>query len=62
MLIVSSNKNTGDNMSITVRSSSFPTDGWRLRAHDLFIVSVFGMWSAILGLSPVLAFYALVSN
>jgi hypothetical protein len=49
-------------MSITVRTSTRPTDGWRLRAQDLFIVSVFGMWSALLGLSPVLAFYALVSN
>jgi hypothetical protein len=49
-------------MSITVRTSTHPTDGWRLRVQDLFIVSVFGMWSALLGLSPVLAFYALVSN
>jgi hypothetical protein len=46
-------------MSITVRTSRSANDGWRLRAHDLFIVSVFGMWSAVLGLSPVLAFYAL---
>ena len=49
-------------MSIAVRTSRSVSGGWRLRAHDLFIVSVFGMWSAILGLSPVLAFYALVSN
>jgi hypothetical protein len=49
-------------MSITIRTSRLPTNDWRLRAHDLFIVSVFGMWSAVLGLSPVLAFYALVSN
>jgi hypothetical protein len=49
-------------MSIIVRTSPHPTDGWRLRAQDLIIVSVFGIWSALLGLSPVLAFYALVSN
>jgi hypothetical protein len=59
MLIVSNNKNRGETMSITIRTGMHPTGGWRLRVQDLFIVSVFGIWSAVLGLSPVLAFYAL---
>jgi hypothetical protein len=52
----------GEIMGITVSTTKSSTNRWSLHAHDLCIVSAFGIWSAILGLSPVLVFYAFVPN
>ena len=42
-----------------VRAIRLSTNPWLLGAQDLLIVAVFGMWSIILGMSPVLAYHAL---
>ena len=41
-------------MSNNVKAARLMTNRWSCGAHDLMIVSVFGMWSAILGFSPIL--------
>jgi hypothetical protein len=30
--------------------------------HDFLLVSSFGLWAAVLGLSPVIVFHALMAN
>jgi hypothetical protein len=32
------------------------------RIHDLLLVSSFGLWAVLLGLSPVLAFHMLMAS
>jgi hypothetical protein len=32
------------------------------KLHDLLLVSSFGLWAAVLGLSPVLAFHMLMAS
>ena len=38
----------------------YPTCPRALRMQDLLLVSSFGLWAAVLGLSPVLAFHMLM--
>lgn len=49
-------------MSVKVRAAKFPITQWSFRLQDLYIVSAFAMWSAILGLSPILVMRALASH
>lgn len=42
-------------------STKYPISRWALRTQDVLMVSAFGMWAAVLGLSPVLLFHALVN-
>jgi hypothetical protein len=46
-------------MPNSVRATRLATNPWSLGPQDLLIVSAFGIWSVILGLSPVLAYHAL---
>jgi hypothetical protein len=48
-------------MKHAVRTGTLATNRWSFGAQDLLIVSAFGMWSAVLGLSP-LVLRALVLN
>jgi hypothetical protein len=41
-------------VSTAVRAARLETNRWSLGAQDLLIVSAFAMWSAVLGLSPLL--------
>ena len=38
----------------------YPTCPRALRMQDFLLVSSFGLWAAVLGLSPVLAFHMLM--
>jgi hypothetical protein len=49
-------------MRTRVRATRLDTNPWSLGAQDLLMVSAFGIWSVILGLSPVLVFHAWVWN
>jgi hypothetical protein len=49
-------------MRTRVRATGLEANPWSLGAKDLLIVSAFGIWSVILGLSPVLIFHAWVWN
>ncbi|HEX5232544.1 MAG TPA: hypothetical protein VFW56_09935 [Bradyrhizobium sp.] len=40
----------------------YPVCERALRKQDLLLVSSFGLWAAVLGLSPVLAFHLLVGS
>ena len=40
----------------------YPTCPRALRMQDCLLVSSFGLWAAVLGLSPVLAFHALIGS
>jgi hypothetical protein len=42
-------------------SPRYPINRWALRAQDVLMVSAFGIWSVVLGLSPILIFHALAS-
>ena len=48
---------------MTTQSSTtrYPTCARAQRMQDVLLVSSFGLWAAILGLSPVLAFRLLMS-
>lgn len=37
----------------------YPSSEWAQRKQDLLLVSAFGLWAVLLGLSPVLAFHLL---
>ena len=43
----------------TIRTK-YPYSERAERIHDLLLVSSFGLWAALLGLSPVLAFHMLM--
>ncbi|WP_291866634.1 hypothetical protein [Bradyrhizobium sp.] len=45
----------------TIQNVRYPTCERSQRMQDVLLVSSFGLWAAILGLSPVLAFRLLVS-
>lgn len=45
----------------SMQNSKFPTCERAQRMQDVLLVSSFGLWAAILGLSPVLAFRLLMS-
>ena len=45
----------------SIGNASYPTCARARRMQDVLLVSSFGLWAAILGLSPVLAFRLLMS-
>jgi hypothetical protein len=45
----------------SIQNARYPTCERVQRMQDILLVSSFGLWAAILGLSPVLAFRLLVS-
>jgi hypothetical protein len=40
----------------------YPVSGRAQKIQDFLLVSSFGLWAALLGLSPVLAFHLLIGN
>ena len=46
----------------TIQNTSYPTCGRAQRMQDFLLVSSFGLWAALLGLSPVLAFHMLLGS
>jgi hypothetical protein len=50
------------NMRNNANTAGLMANRWSLAPRDLLIVSVFGMWSAVLGLSPILLLRALAIN
>jgi hypothetical protein len=49
-------------MSSKIQIARLMANRWSFGARDLLIVSAFGLWSAILGLSPILLLRALAVN
>ena len=45
----------------SIQDARYPTCARARRMQDILLVSSFGLWAAILGLSPVLAFRLLMS-
>jgi hypothetical protein len=46
----------------TIQNKKYPACERAQRMHDVFLVSSFGIWAAVLGLSPVLAFHMLMGS
>jgi hypothetical protein len=46
----------------TSQNSKYPICERAQRRQDLLLVSCFGLWAAVLGLSPVLAFHLLMGS
>ena len=46
----------------TIQNSRYPTCVRAQRIQDVLLVSSFGLWAAVLGLSPVLAFRLLFGS
>jgi hypothetical protein len=46
----------------TIRSARYPVSGHARRMQDFLLVSSFGLWAVLLGLSPVLAFRLLAGH
>jgi hypothetical protein len=44
-----------------IHDKRYPNSAWAERMQDLLLVSSFGLWAALLGLSPVLAFHLLMA-
>ncbi|MEO6945936.1 MAG: hypothetical protein ABI150_04980 [Nitrobacter sp.] len=42
-------------------SPRYPINRWALRAQDALMVSAFGVWFVVIGLAPILLFYAMVN-
>jgi hypothetical protein len=45
-----------------ISNSRYPTCPRAQKMQDFLLVSSFGLWAAVLGLSPVLAFHMLVAS
>jgi hypothetical protein len=45
-----------------IQNNRYPNSERAERMHDLLLVSSFGLWAVLLGLSPVLAFRLLVGS
>lgn len=45
----------------SIRNAKYPSCKWMQLMQDILLVSSFGLWASILGLSPVLAFHMLTS-
>jgi hypothetical protein len=45
-----------------IRTAIYPLVRRSERTQDLLIVSSFGLWAALLGLAPVLAFHLLMKS
>jgi hypothetical protein len=46
----------------TTQNAGHPIAGRTERMQDFLLVSSFGLWAALLGLSPVLAFHLLLGS
>jgi hypothetical protein len=46
----------------TIQNKKYPTCARAQRLHDVMLVSSFGVWAAVLGLSPVFAFHLLMGS
>jgi hypothetical protein len=44
------------------QNKKYPSCKRAQRMHDVFLVSSFSIWAAVLGLSPVLAFHMLMGS
>ena len=47
---------------MTTRKCRYPTSARAQRMQDVLLVSSFGLWAVLLGLSPVLAFRLLIGS
>jgi hypothetical protein len=45
-----------------IQNKRYLNSQWTERMQDLLLVSSFGVWTAVLGLSPVLAFRLLMGS
>jgi hypothetical protein len=45
-----------------IQNKRYLNSQWTERMQDLLLVSSFGVWAAVLGLSPVLAFRLLMGS
>jgi hypothetical protein len=45
-----------------IQNKKYPACERTQRMHDVLLVSSFGVWAAVLGLSPVLAFHMLMGS
>jgi hypothetical protein len=55
-----STKETGETMIIRTIRGRYLYSERAERIHDVLLVSSFGLWAVLLGLSPVLAFHMLM--
>jgi len=46
----------------TIQTPSYPTSARAERIQDFLLVSSFGLWAVLLGLTPVLAFHVLMGT
>jgi hypothetical protein len=46
----------------TIANPKYPICERAQRIQDILLVSSFGLWAVLLGLSPVLAFHALMAS
>jgi len=46
----------------TIQNSRYPVSGRAKKMQDFLLVSSFGLWAALLGLSPVLAIHLLLGS
>ena len=46
----------------SIANAKYPICERAQRMQDFLLVSSFGLWAMLLGLSPVLAFHALMAN
>jgi hypothetical protein len=46
----------------TIQDSGYPTSARTEKMQNFLLVSSFGLWAALLGLSPVLAFHLLLGS
>ena len=46
----------------TIYDSRYPVSGRTEKMQDFLLVSSFGLWAALLGLSPVLAIHLLLGS
>jgi hypothetical protein len=57
------NKNTGETMTAqTIQNARSPISERSQGVQDLVLVSSFGLWAALLGLTPVLVFRLLMGS
>jgi hypothetical protein len=57
------NKTPGETMTAhTIQNKKYPACARAQRMHDVLLVSSFGVWAAVLGLSPVFAFHLLMGS
>jgi len=45
-----------------MQDKRFANSAWAERKQDLLLVSSFGLWAVLLGLSPVLALHLLIGS